>query len=507
MNKRVKTLWILLTVAALICRGAVCVAADGNETDVYYAKSLLEGGCAYVYERLEQELLSPSPCLEISLDESMGVTADELSYAVQMFLSDHPECFWVGGGYGYSSYEDGRVVSVTMQPSVNVSDIPVMRAQLESVVESIISSVPEGDSYAKALYLHDVLASHTEYVQEGLHQTAYGALVSGRAVCAGYASAYQLLLQRIGICAFKVSGSSIEPNSGIAEPHAWTLVMIEEGVCVYTDVTWDDQGDELYREYFCRTLEDFSLTHAEDKSLYDLPECSHEGYGYFEKKGGIFDDTDGVQKLSELFYADGEDVRAAKIYYLGDDLGDFLNGAASELYALLGGKGSFSYSTTSLGREIHITLTGDFSEAGETPTPPTEPEIPDFDKNPDVEMPTDAPVGAPTEEPTNEPTEAPTNEPTEEPTNAPTEAPTNEPTEAPTNAPTEAPTSAPTEAPTDASTEAPTDAPTEAPTDAPTDAPTQEPNPSGCGMSISAMSVMLPLAVGLALVLKRRKNV
>ena len=388
MKKISKVLWTLLATLVLFCLGATFASAQTAErADVYYAKPSLEGNVAYVYERLEQELLCYTPKTEISLDENRGVTKEELSLGVKMFLNDHPECFWVSSGYRYSVYEDGTVVKVTLEFVVDEADIPLMRAQLDSVADSIIASMPDGDNYAKALYLHDALASHTEYVETGLHQTAYGALVSGKAVCAGYASAYQLLLQRVGICSFKVSGSSIRPTSGIPEPHAWNLVMIEDGVCVYTDVTWDDQGEQLYREYFCRSLEEFLLTHAEDKSIYDLPDCSHAGYGYFERNNKTFNDADGAQALAKLFYADGDNRRTAKFCYLGEDVNDLMSRMSPELYSLLGGKGGYQHLTSRLGQEIHITISGDFSGAQDTPAMPDEPDIPSFETNPDAEVP------------------------------------------------------------------------------------------------------------------------
>lgn len=397
--KRTKVIFLVLTVFLAM---AVFTVVTSAQQDVYYARDTIDGNVAYVYDKLCEDLLCSSPKTEISLDEDKKVTSDEVSLAMELFLSDHPECFWINGGYGYSSYSDGTVVTVSPEYNVDLADIPLMRAQLESVVSSIIETVPSGDNYEKALYLHDVVAKHTEYVYEGLHQTAYGALVSGKAVCAGYASAYQLLLQRVGICSWRISGQSYEPNTGLPEPHAWNMVMIEEGVCLYTDVTWDDQGEHLYRAYFNNSLEQISKTHFEDTTAYKLPDCSHTGYGYFDKNGAILDGDDKAQTLADMFVKVTEDEAYAVFKFDGDGFEQWISDNSGELYQLLGGSGGYSYRLLSLDGEIHLWFSGSFDEEKGNSGSDGNNEIPDFEKNPDVEVPSESNSEAP---PTQEPNE------------------------------------------------------------------------------------------------------
>ncbi len=380
---------ILFFAAAVILVMTVFAMITSAQQDVYYARDTIDGNVAYVYDKLCEDLLCSSPKTEINLDQDRKVTSDEVALAMELFLSDHPECFWVSGGYGYSTYSDGTVVSIAPNYAVEMSDIPRMRAQLESVVSSIIETVPGGDNYEKALYLHDVVASHVEYVHEGLHQTAYGALVSGKAVCAGYASAYQLLLQRVGICSWKISGQSYEPNTGIPEAHAWNMVMIEDDVCVYTDVTWDDQGDELYRMYFNNSLEEISETHFENSSVYKLPECNHNAYEYFDKNGAILNDNDEAQTLADMFNTVTATDASVVFKYTGENPGQWLTDNAGEVYKLLSGAGGYSYRISNLDREIHLTFTGSFESQREDTDSPNDTNIPDFEKNPDVEVPSE----------------------------------------------------------------------------------------------------------------------
>ena len=113
-------------------------------------------------------------------------------------------------------------------------------AAFEAAVQKALTAVYPGMSdLQKALALHDYLTQHIAYdyadymagtVGEKAY-TAYGALVEGKAVCEGYAKAYQLLLDRCGIDAVMVSS--------LAMNHGWNLVKLE-GSWYHVDVTWDD---------------------------------------------------------------------------------------------------------------------------------------------------------------------------------------------------------------------------------------------------------------------------
>ena len=68
---------------------------------------------------------------------------------------------------------------------------------------------------------------------------AYGALVSGLAVCDGYTGAYNLLLKLEGI----------ECTSLFNDSHIWTLATLD-GTQYHIDVTWGDQYGRTDLRYF-----------------------------------------------------------------------------------------------------------------------------------------------------------------------------------------------------------------------------------------------------------------
>ena len=110
-------------------------------------------------------------------------------------------------------------------------------AAVEQVVAQTVTAGMSDYDIAKAL--HDYLVLNCEYDMRlysggmpSTAYTAYGALVDHTAVCAGYAKAYELLMEAAGIPCEYVSGYA---NGN----HGWNVVEID-GEWYHVDTTWDD---------------------------------------------------------------------------------------------------------------------------------------------------------------------------------------------------------------------------------------------------------------------------
>ena len=115
-------------------------------------------------------------------------------------------------------------------------------AEEQAVVDAAIAScVTDGMSdYEIAKALHDYLALNNEYDMRyysggmpRISYTAYGALVNRTSVCAGYALAYERLMDQVGIPCEYVTGMTTSGS------HAWNIIQID-GEWYHVDVTWDD---------------------------------------------------------------------------------------------------------------------------------------------------------------------------------------------------------------------------------------------------------------------------
>ena len=348
-----------------------------SEEPERHGATTISGNEKYVYDKLAEGITKDEPAECIEFDETKNITEEELNRAYTMFVSDYPECFWVSkaSGYSYSYFSNGatkRIVAVSPSYSFKGEALKTAKKALNDAVSAILSGMPKGDTYIKALYLHDALAKKVTYKSAGEHQTAYGALVAGEAVCAGYAAAYQLLLQKAGIKAWTVTGWSLDP-SGVQVAHAWNVVWMDASTCVYTDVTWDDQGDTLYHYYFNISKREIEEGHVVNSNFYTLPACNHENESYFDKNSCTVTANSTPAEVAALFGgAIDSTKRKAIIYYDGSGhFYDWLEENFTDLYfALGGGYGSFGWSTNYMGKEFHITVSGNFS-APITPTQTT----------------------------------------------------------------------------------------------------------------------------------------
>lgn len=396
-------------------------AAQGD----LYGYTLLENDAQrYTYKKLVTGI--DGAVSSIQLDTEKHVTSADLSVAMNMVYADHPEFFWINGGYRYS-HRDGWVISVSPNYTITGTTLQAAKAQLEAVVSAVLRSMPVSakSDYDKALFLHDQLAVIVTYQYGDNDQTAYGALVEGKSVCAGYAKAYQLLMNRAGLPCWYVTGSAL--NSSTTVSHAWNMTWLD-GVCCYTDVTWDDQDETLFHYYFSVSLEQISKTHTPKRPISE--KCGHDTYHYFVKSAGkgVFDYTNTATATAaaqsfRVQSSDGsKETFSCAIRYHGNDYESWISSIVSELKALYDFNG-YTSQCKQLGGEYQITVTANVPTqlpTDENVAPPTVPTAPP--SLPATE-PTTAPATSPTTTPTSVPTTAPTTVSTApaQPSTAPTE--------------------------------------------------------------------------------------
>jgi hypothetical protein len=87
---------------------------------------------------------------------------------------------------------------------------------------------------------HDEIILNCTYLNDGseIIRTAYGTIVNGQALCEGYARAYKLFCDVLGVENYLAEGSAGTSEDDMGE-HAWNEVVID-GEKKIVDVTWDD---------------------------------------------------------------------------------------------------------------------------------------------------------------------------------------------------------------------------------------------------------------------------
>lgn len=207
-----------------------------------------------------------------------------------LVLSEHPELFWTVGEFGYNS---SGILS--LKYVYTKSEAMEKKKLIEEKADEILSSV-SGDEYTRALAIYDYIILNTRYDTKNVDRllevptdsTIEGVLLNNTAVCAGYAKAYQYLLQRAGMSAMYVVG--IGTNSNGAESHAWVAHQID-GKNYYSDPTWGDtEKDYLVSHgYFCLTAAEISVNHELD-DVYPLLTANSLEANYFVREDKYFDE-------------------------------------------------------------------------------------------------------------------------------------------------------------------------------------------------------------------------
>jgi len=361
MAKRKLTSFVIIIAAlALLVFSPVgaLAAFDGDDVTpteaVYYGRGALasmENGEAYLYAY--DNIVK---CVE-NTEQSASVyngeyrlTTEELIMVYDAYRRDHTEHFWLGNEYSYNTEK--------IFPSYIMTGdkLSAARAEFDARVAEIISGISIGTSeFDIELYLHDLLAGMTEYVRGANAHNAYGAIVEGKAVCEGYAEALGYLLQRMGICAFMITGESVNASTGLPEGHEWCAVKID-GSFYHVDPTWNDQGETIYYAYFNLSDEQIKEDHTIDETQYPLPVCNSMAKNYFNVKGGAFSDgeytVDNIAallksgSLTARVYIDGS-AEAFRTWY-GDNIMEIAKKCDVE--------GGFRYGTKYLGNECIISI-------------------------------------------------------------------------------------------------------------------------------------------------------
>lgn len=177
-----------------------------------------------------------------------GLTEQEFSDLYDAILREDPWLFYVEG-CTFHVNRSGIVVDMIPRNTYDPATVQTMREELTQSMQAALSCIdPNMTATEKVVQVHNYLALTCAYDYENYQAdtiprssyTAYGALVSRRAVCQGYSLAFELLMQQLGIpCAIVES----DPMN-----HAWNAVQLD-GTWYHVDVTWDDSAPDRPGRY------------------------------------------------------------------------------------------------------------------------------------------------------------------------------------------------------------------------------------------------------------------
>lgn len=234
---------------------------------------------------------------------------DKVTYAI---TRDHPELFWIYfQNVGFSrTYEDGRLI-LTLDPVddyywdgiTSEDQVKRMKSDLDAQVNEIISVCKTNDDFQTLSCVNKWLIENNKYNHSAANNTisyelswsAISGLLSNNdeskgPVCYGYAMAFKLLCDRLGIPCIEVEGRGRTSESA-DEGHAWNYVQMQDGNWYAVDTTWNDVSELAGQSrYFLvgsdtitmsGTIDKFSLNHVAAPNR-NYPALSTNAYNGFK---------------------------------------------------------------------------------------------------------------------------------------------------------------------------------------------------------------------------------
>ena len=310
------------------------------------------GVCYDISSELDEELERYAmPQVEL---KGYSLSEAQVRTACKALTDDHPEIFWLTGTMGFYSGDDATVIQIYSKYSPEEIDTRVNAVR--SRANEFYATVPDGLSeFDRQVKVHDYLIEHVAY-DDSVDMnnidsnnpdiyTVYGALVDGTAVCEGYARAFQMLMNGLGVDCVGLMGSSQN------QMHMWNAAKID-GTWYQTDVTWDDQEEPYEQHVYCNVSDAFMYDDHTLSPLFSaladeeingeegdysasvmniyVPVCPDGVRSYYAVRAPRLTDFDGAEVKSGLL-ACAEKQEEYFVFYIDEGL-DY-TGAVTQLFS------------------------------------------------------------------------------------------------------------------------------------------------------------------------------
>ena len=212
---------------------------DANQKTLYdraysvcmkYLTSTKDGEAYNSYTGFTEAIIAPT-----------GLSQSDAKEVLMLFMTNNPQFYFINEYWGMGSASNGNYVQIGMYADcVSGSERQTMTQQLSSTIDTWMSQINAQSSVlAKEKMAHDLIVNNVTYEYADYNQSCAGVFLEGKAVCAGYSEAFQLLCK----------GAGIETISITSEEHEWNIVQIG-GTWYNVDCTWDDGDPGCYYNYF-----------------------------------------------------------------------------------------------------------------------------------------------------------------------------------------------------------------------------------------------------------------
>lgn len=176
--------------------------------------------------------------------------------------------YYIADGFASESQVNAAIAALDAEVTAVAAEADRQEGTVEKI-RSVNAQLVEKITYS---FCATADASGTTYGDGAAYiRNPYGALVNGKAVCEGYARAFKLVMDRLGVECVLVQGVAQGETNGGYEPHMWNYVKLDGGWYA-VDVTWNDTAGKT-EDYFLRGNAVMKLDHVTDGVV---SECNYE---------------------------------------------------------------------------------------------------------------------------------------------------------------------------------------------------------------------------------------
>lgn len=290
--KKIKSLLLIICLVA-ICAFAFQLISFPKSINKEEVKEIFleDQGYLYGYQQLTDKEKEDYEILYYSLKMNKevyleNVTVSQVQDLYEAVMNDHPEMYYFKGSFHYQ--QDQSSLYITPDIEYTQEQIEQYNKQIEDYTKEILTKANQEDNdIDKAKVIYEELIENIEYQSGENDQNILSAFLENKTVCAGYAKAYQYLLEQAGISSHYITGQSLEEDktgSGTTG-HAWVMLYIN-GNYYYSDPTWGDVAENGMQHtcyaYFLMSSDDMLRCYEPD-GKYE--ETKANQYNYFEENG------------------------------------------------------------------------------------------------------------------------------------------------------------------------------------------------------------------------------
>ena len=230
--------------------------------------STIEEAQVYVREMMVNRINT----ITFDLPYELYANTDDIFYVIWDGALAHSEsCSGLEGDALYFSWTgckmsaSGSSLSMTFTYTVTYDTTLEQEEQMTEALAAIYTAlnIDNASEYEKVKAIYNYICDNVDYDYTYVKHAAYDAVMTGEAVCEGYAMLFYRMCKDYDLSVRMIAGTG---NGGA---HAWNIVRI--GSVYYNlDATWDGQDETTRSNYFLKNTEDF-VNHNRD-TKYDTVE-------------------------------------------------------------------------------------------------------------------------------------------------------------------------------------------------------------------------------------------